>query len=190
MELFEIINSNRSYRRFTEDIRITRGELKSWVESARRSPSGANMQPLRYHLSADKEEVDAIFPLLTWAGDLVDWDGPEPGDRPAAYITVLRDTEVRNVTAQTDAGIAMQSILLSAVEQGYGGCIFGAVDKGKLKQRLGLAERYEVLYVIALGVPAEEVKLEEASDINTTRYYRDNRQVHHVPKIPLDNLLV
>jgi nitroreductase len=145
-------------------VQIPEKEMKEWIEAARRAPSGANLQPLRYHLTTDKAEADTLFPLLKWAGYLTDWDGPVEGERPTAYVTVLRDTAVKDVTSKTDAGIAMQTIMLSAVEKGYGGCIFASINRNEWARVIGGDDRYEIMFVMALGSPVEEVKLEDAAN--------------------------
>jgi hypothetical protein len=52
-----------------------------------------------------------------------------------------------------------------------------------------LNEQYEILHVIALGKPKETVVLEEMKD-NNVKYWRDENQVHHVPKRPLDDIIL
>lgn len=190
MSFLDLVTRNRSYRRFDEKVRIPENELQEMVEAARRAASGANLQPLRYHLTADKAEADKLFPLLKWAGYLSDWDGPEKGECPTAYITVVRDTQVKDVASKIDAGIAMQTILLRAVESGYGGCIFASINRDEWAKVIGLDSRYEIMNVIALGVPVEQVVLEEAASQEDIKYYRDDSQVHHVPKRKLGDLLV
>jgi nitroreductase len=86
----EIIHKNRSYRRFKPDIAIDCDTLRELVDLARHSPSAANRQPLKYALSYTPERNALIFPHLAWAGYLKDWSGPEEGERPAAYIVILR----------------------------------------------------------------------------------------------------
>jgi nitroreductase len=78
---------------------------------------------------------------------------------------------------------------LAATEQGLGGCIIGTVDRPTLRTALDITARYEILLVLALGKPAEEVVLEQA-EADDIRYYRDENQVHHVPKRPLDEVIL
>lgn len=183
----ELIKRNRSYRRFQEEERITGEMLFRWIELARFSASGRNMQPLKFAVSANKELNERIFPNLAWAGYLTDWGGPAEGERPAAYIAVLHDKSLSE-KYYCDDGIAMQSILLGAVEDGYGGCIIGSVNRARVARILELPEHLEILWMIALGKPAETVILHdlEGSDI---RYWRDEDGIHHVPKRKLEDLI-
>ncbi len=184
----DLIRKNRSYRRFKEDVSISRGDLEELVGLARISPSGGNAQPLKFFISNTPETNDSIFPHLKWAASLQDWDGPEPGERPSAYILVLLDTEVSKSPGH-DAGIACQSMLLGAVEKGLGGCMLGSVERSAVKEKLNLPKSLDIVLVIALGTPAEQCVIEDAED-GTVTYYRTEDQVHHVPKRPMQELLV
>jgi|LSQX01.2.fsa_nt_gb nitroreductase len=183
----DIIIKNRSYRKFDPSVQITREHIINWIELARFSASGRNMQPLKYVYSTDKQLNKKIFPNLGWAGYLKDWDGPGEGERPAAYIAVLLDRSLAS-ESYCDDGIAMQSILLGAVEEGFGGCIVGTVDKKRVAELLGLPDNMEILWMIALGKPAEKVVLETAKK-GDIKYWRDKEEIHHVPKRPLDELV-
>jgi nitroreductase len=185
----DLILKNRSYRRFYENVPIDRETLEELVDLARLSASGANRQPLKYILSYDPQKNALIFPHLAWAGYLKDWPGPSEGERPAAYIIILADTEInRNVGC--DHGIAAQSILLGATEKGLGGCMIGSLRLQELRKALAIPTRYEILLVIALGKPKETVILESVESGGDIKYWRDEKSVHHVPKRSLQDLIV
>lgn len=136
----ELILKNRSYRRFYEDKLIEMSTLKELVNLARLSPSGGNIQALRYILGNTKEQNDKINKHIFWAGYYKEWDGPKDGEKPSAYMVVVKDTTVGKSLPQ-DEGIAVQSILLGAVENGLGGCIIANVNKKKLAEELNLDEK-------------------------------------------------
>lgn len=189
MKLRDLILKNRSYRRFYEDHEISLETLRELVDLARLSPSGGNLQPLKYKLSNDAETNKIIYPCLAWAGYLTDWPGPQEGERPSAYIIILEDStnkkEVKN-----DQGIASQSILLGAAEVGLGGCIIGSIKKERLRETLEIPAHLEILLVIGLGKPKETVVLEKISQDGSIRYWRDESGIHHVPKRGLDDIIV
>jgi nitroreductase len=185
----ELVLKNRSRRRFHENIAINKETLKELVDLARCSASGANRQPLKYILSCDPEKNAKIFPNLFWAAALKDWSGPAEGERPTAYVIILGDKEISQ-TFGVDHGIAAQSILLGAVEKDLGGCMMGAINQDGLRQVLQIPERYAILLVIALGKPNEEVVLETVGDDGQTNYWRDKKDVHHVPKRSLDSIII
>ena len=189
LNIRELIKKNRSYRRFYEKEAVRVDLLKKLVELAGITPSAANKQPLKYLLSNTPEMNAAIFSTLAWAASLPDWPGPIEGERPSAYIVVLGDTRIAEDWS-VDPGIVMQTMLLGAVDQGLGGCMFGSVKREKLRELLGIPRAFKILYVLALGRPKEEVVLERVGEDGDTRYFRDQNQVHHVPKRGLDELIV
>ncbi|MBN1885516.1 MAG: nitroreductase family protein [Candidatus Krumholzibacteriota bacterium] len=189
MNFSGLVSRCRSVRRFREEQPIARETLLALVDLARLSPSGGNSQALRFHLSADPETNRAIFPHLSWAGYLEDWPGPAPGERPAAYVTILHDTSIA-ASAGCDHGIAAWSISLGAAERGIGACIVGSVDREALAAALALKERFRVMLVVALGEPAERVVVETVGGTRGIRYWRDDDGVHHVPKRPLDEIVL
>ena len=187
--LEELIVRNRSYRRFDEGHALDEGTLRELVDLARRSASGANLQPLKYLLSWERERNAVIFEHLMWAGYLTDWEGPTESERPSGYIVILGD---RRITEHfgCDHGIAAQSILLGATERGFGGCILGSIERTKLGEELGIGAELQILLVIALGKPAETVVLEDVEPGGSIHYWRDEQGVHHVPKRTLDELII
>ncbi len=184
-----LIKSNRSFRRFYQDEAISSDTLKWLVNLARMSASAANLQPLKYFPANDPAKNAAIFSCLAWAGYLKDWPGPEEGERPAAYLIILGDTEITK-SFGCDHGIAAQSILLGAREKGLGGCMLGSIQKDRLRELFNLPERYDILLVIALGKPRETVVLEEVGPDGSIKYWRDARGVHHVPKRRLEDIIL
>lgn len=185
----ELIMKNRSYRRFDEGHAVDEGLLRELVDHARLSASAANLQPLKYILSSTPKKNAVIFPHLGWAAYLKDWPGPDQGQRPSAYIVVLGDTTVAK-TFGCDHGIAAQSILLGASERGLGGCMIASIKRNQLREALNIPKKLEILLVIALGKPAEEVRVEELEPGASVEYWRDEAGVHHVPKRRLDDIIL
>lgn len=185
----DLVLKNRSYRRFDENYEISETTLLELVDLARQTPSGANLQPLKYYLSADKETNNKIFSTLKWAGYLKDWNGPIEGERPTGYIVVLLDLRIKE-SIRFDVGIAAQTILLGATELGLGGCMFGAVERDELKKVLDLPFDFEIPLVIALGKPVEHVVMEDIPADGSIKYYRDEDGTHHVPKRRLEDIVI
>ncbi|MFH1553109.1 MAG: nitroreductase family protein [Candidatus Omnitrophota bacterium] len=185
----DIVKQSRSYRRFDGKVKIPGTTLRELIELARFSPSARNQQALKFMISDTPEKNDLIFPALSWAGSLKGWEGPKEDERPAAYIIVLGDSQASKDFG-CDHGIAAQSMLLGAVEKGFGGCMLGAIKRDLLRENLKIPQRYKILLVVALGKPAEKIVLEDTEEGAGTEYYRDEKDVHHVPKRPLDELII
>jgi len=184
----EMVVKNRSYRRFHQNHVIETSLLRDLIDLARLSPSAANLQRLRFKICNEEKDNEKVFSTLSWAGYIKDWDGPEIGEHPSAYITVLSTVKDTGKVA-CDAGIACQSILLGAVESGLGGCIFASVKRDELQQLLKIPKKYSIIYVIALGKPKENIKLENIVN-DDVKYWRDDDGVHHVPKRKLEDIII
>lgn len=189
MNFKELVIANRTRRVFDQSQPMDVEVLAELVDLARFVPSGMNKQPLKYIVTADTTQCAEIFPLLGWAGYLKDWSGPSEGERPTGYIVIMLDRDIADAPG-CDHGIACQTIMLGAVEKGLGGCIIATVNRKKLVKVLGIAEKFEVLLVLALGVPAEEVVIEPLPSGGKIEYWRDTDGKHHVPKRGLDELIV
>jgi nitroreductase len=185
----DLILRNRSYRRFHQEVDIKLETLKELVDLARLSPSARNAQPLKYILSCEHQKNSLIFPNLAWAGYLTYWSGPCDEERPSAYIIILGDKEIGQ-SFGCDHGIAAQSIMLGATEKGLGGCIIASIEKEGLRKALEIPPQYEILLVLALGKPKETVVIETVGASGDTKYWRDSKGVHHVPKRPLDDIII
>ncbi|MGL5317681.1 MAG: nitroreductase family protein [Bacteroidales bacterium] len=188
MNILEMMRKCRSYRRFDATYDIYKNELIQLVNIARLAPSARNMQPLRYRLVYTRQECNQVFPHLAWAGYLKDWEGPAEDERPTAYMIVTRDSSLSD-RIFCDDGLAIQAMLLGAVEMGLGGCIIGAFKKNEIREALKIDEKYEILYVIALGKPTEEIILENICD-DDIKYWRSADGVHHVPKRSIEDLIL
>ena len=185
----ELVYKNRSYRRFHQNDKISMDTLEELVDLARHSACGANLQSLKYILSCDPETNELIFKRLGWAAYLKDWQGPAEGEKPAAYVVLMGDTSIHK-NFLCDHGIACQSMLLGAVEKGLGGCILASVNRDGLRKDLSIDDHLDILLVLALGRPAEEVKLEYIQSSDSIKYWRDEDGVHHVPKRPLEEIII
>lgn len=189
MNIHDLVRRSRSYRRFQESHAISRETLEGLVDLARLSPSGRNLQPLKYLICNDPDGNARIFQELAWAGYLPEWPGPVAGERPSGYILVLGDTRISKEFG-VDPGIACQSMLLGAASQGLGGCILGSVKRERLMEALAIPGHLSILLVLALGKPVEEVRIERMGPEGDVKYWRDEAAVHHVPKRSLAEILL
>ncbi len=182
--LEDLVITNRSYRRFYQDVPLGMETLRELVNLARLSPSAANQQALKFILSSDPAKNAVIYPFIR-----IDNNPPE-GERPSDYVIILEDMEIR-MAMPADYGIAAQTIHLGAVEKGFGGCMIGALDREGLRKALAIPERYNVLLLLALGKPIETGQvIEEQVEGGPTRQWWDEDRVRHVPKRPLDDIIL
>ncbi|MCH5185510.1 MAG: nitroreductase family protein [Oscillospiraceae bacterium] len=187
MNVYEAIQKRRAIRKF-ERKDIDHNDLVKLIECARVAAYGANMQPLKFAIIEDKVMLDKIFPCTKWAAYLPEGT-PAENERPAAYIAVLGDKSIKaSGLFEVDAGSAVATMMLEAVELGLGSCWLGAIDKESIKRLLGLDENLTVLYLLALGYPAQESRV---CDMNgDIKYFEDENKVINVPKRSLDDIIV
>lgn len=190
MSLRELVIKARSYRRFREDKDVDLSVLTGIVDTVRFVPSSINMQPLRYAISVNRDVNAKIFPLLAWARQLKDWKGPEPGERPSAYIVIAGSVAAAEKHLIVDLGIACQTLFLGLTEASLCGCMIGNLNAQGVHGMVGFPDEYKVVQVMAVGYPGETVILEELPPGGATPYWRDAEGAHHVPKRRLDEVLM
>ncbi len=186
--LRHLLIHNRSTRRFIQEERIERTELVNIIELTRYVASGRNLQPLKYLPVCTEVECGAIFPLLAWAGYYQDWDGPEEGERPAAYIIQCLDTALTS-NPMCDEGLHLEAITLGATALGYNCCIIKAFNGPALCELLSLPQNLKPTYIVALGKAKEHARL-VPMEKNDIKYFRDAEGIHCVPKRPLDEIII
>ena len=189
--LRELVEKNRSYRGYDESYHFTEEQLRDYVDLTRYTAASINIQPLKYRIAWKEEDVNTIFPLTGWARALPDMKLPHDGMHPTGYIVICQDMDISPAAGRfnKDCGIVAQTILLAAVEQGLGGCMIGNFDSALVKKTLNLPENLEVLLIVALGKPAEDIRIVPIPANGSTKYYRDENDVHYVPKRELDDIL-
>ena len=186
-ELRELIEKTRSYRRFDNTAPLSRETLLDILDAARLTPSGANLQSIRYLPVTEPSEVAFVTANAKWAAYLTDWDGPSEEEAPTAWVLLLSPAD--KPAPQFDLGITAETILLSATALGYGGCIFLSIDRPALAEKLGIGDEMRIDLAIALGKPSETVLLTEIREGDDIRYYRDEHDRHVVPKLSLSDRL-
>lgn len=187
--LKDIVYNNRSYRKFNSKREISRDELLEFVDNARVTASSKNRQPLKYKLINKKGDLEFVFKQLSWAWYLKDWKGPKEEERPTAYIAVFLDKDL-NDNAFIDVGIASQTILLSAVEKGLGGCIIRTVNRYRMRKRFAYPENLDLVQIIALGEPAQDIEIVDLDESGSIEYYENEQKVHFVPKRSLKDIII
>lgn len=187
----DLVTKNRSYRGFDESFKITRQQLIDMVDHARLAPSSVNMQPFKYFLACEKEIVDKIQPCTGWARALPELNLPREGSRPTAFIVICQDLSINDSIArfQKDVGIVAQTILLSAVEKDIVGCMIGNFSPAKVSETLGFEENITPVLIIGLGKGDETIIIKEIENGENVNYYRDEQDVHYVPKRKLSDII-
>ncbi len=190
MDFLELVTAARTCRRFREAEGLPAGTLDWLVACARVAPCTANAQALRFAAAESAEACAALFPALKWAAALKDWGGPGEGERPTGYIVILEESGKRAKLNAFDAGIAAQTMQLAAQTKDIGCCILLSFNPDMVRRVLNIPEGLDPLLVLAFGMQKEVRRVETAQDPANLNYWRDEAAVHHVPKLPLESLLI
>lgn len=186
MTVYEAVINRRTIRRFKQKP-IPLEILRKLVNAGRLAPSSANLQPIEYIIIEDIDLVESVFKTLKWAGYISPAGNPPPGERPVAYIIVLANRKKNSGNCERDAGAAIENMLLVAFEEGIGSCWIGSIDINKLTDILELPEHIKIDSVIALGYSNEFPQIEEMKD--SVKYWKDDKDILHVPKRKIDDVL-
>ena len=182
MNTYKLILKRRTIRKFSQK-EIRKSDILSCINAARIAPSSANLQPLEYILIT--KNLDRVFECTNWAGYLEN-GAPKKGERPTAYILIVSNTKI-SANAKYDVGLAIENILLTALEKGIASCIIGSLNRDKLIKYLNIPKDYIIELAIALGYPKQRsVEDKFKKDI---KYWFDKKGVLHVPKRRLKDMV-
>jgi len=188
----DIVLKNRSYRGFDESYKFTRQELIDVVDTMRLCASSANIQPLKYYISYEHEEVENILQFTHFGGALPELHLPRTGSHPTAFIIICQDLDISQNIAQfqKDVGIVAQTALLQMAEKDLGGLMIGNFQSEDVRKLLNLGENIKPQLVLALGKPNEDIIITDVPESGATKYYRDENDKHYVPKRKLDDIIL
>ncbi len=189
MDFLELVRQARSCRRFVESSPLGSADIRWLLECARLAPSARNAQQLRFISISHGPICDKLFPLTRWAGALKDWNGPKPGERPTAFIAVLMPEKGGDLLCY-DVGIACQTIQLAATSRGWGACMIQSSERQGATELLNVPAGLKIALLLGLGVALETRVIDDVPANASTAYWRDAQQIHHVPKLDLQELLV
>ena len=163
MDFKKCVKERRSVRRFKAD-RVPDEVLESIVTSASYSPSWKNTQTTRYIMVENAELKDGLAQTC-----MMDFDHNRDIviSAPAAIIVTSitgRAGHERDGTFTTslgqhwesfDAGVATQTLCLSAHAEGLGAVILGVFDADKTGKLAGVPDGQKVAAIVAIGYPDE-----------------------------------
>ena len=82
---------------------------------------------------------------------------------------------------------AAENIMLAAEENEIGSCILCNIDREKLREILKIPKEIILDSIIALGYKSEKSVVEDFT--GSVEYWRDEKEVLHVPKRKLEDLI-
>ncbi len=185
MELSDVIASRRSIRKFRQkDISVDTVHLL--LDAARLAPSGSNLQPARFIVaqsSTAKEALSRFTPYKfiikaavifvccadlttiitreTRVGELLKegaFDGVDMDMNDPSAVSPIMDAEAVRAYLSMNVAIAIEHIVLKAVDLGLGSCWLGRFDRDKVKKFLALDESIFPVVLLPVGHPDQSPK--------------------------------
>jgi len=187
MDTYQTITTRRTIRFF--DSKPIPAELTERIVNAGRiAPSGGNRQVLEFVLIREPGNCERLFEYIAWGAYVRPRRNPPEGKRPTAYVVVLIRDKEQTILDASDAGAAMENMILTAWNEGVGSCWIGAItDRDAVKQLLGVPQDYQVFGLLALGYPGEQPVMETLTD--SIKYWLDDNDRLHVPKRALKDVV-
>jgi len=151
MDFHELVRIRRSIRAYRPDA-ISEEVLQRVLMAARAAPTACNLQPFQIVVITDPQvraQMKAVYGK--------DWFCQAP-----VIIAVCAQPDKAWKrrdgfnSAEVDAAIVMDHIILAATEEGLGTCWICAFDEAKAKQILGVPEDVRIVAMTPLGIPAAE----------------------------------
>ena len=185
MELSDVIASRRSIRKFQQKD-ISADTVRLLLDAARLAPSGSNLQPARFIIAqspAAKEalgrytpykfivkaavifvccaDLTAITARETRVGELFKegaFEGVDMDMNDPSAVSPVMDAEAIKAYLAMNVAIAIEHIVLKAVDLGLGSCWLGRFDRDKVKKFLALDETIFPIVLLPVGYPDQSPK--------------------------------
>ncbi len=152
MELQKAIETRRSVRAFTER-KVTKNEIEAILRAGTMAPSACNMQSWHFYVICDDSQREKLKEVCA------EWVSQAP-------CVILICTDENGIVSRfgdrgrkfpmQDTALAMENMLLKAVDLGLGGCIIGAYKQEAVTELFNIPKEHTVVALMPIGEPASE----------------------------------
>jgi len=193
MEYSDILASRRSIRKFREG-ELSAEIVRLLLEAARLAPSGSNIQPARFIVAQSqkaKEDIGRFTPykfivkasvIFVCCADLTTleardvrvrelletgaFDGVDVNFEGFAPYSTISGAEAARAYLSINVAIAVEHIVLKAVDLGLGSCWIGRFERDKLSEYLQLREHIYPVVLLPVGYPDQSPKARPRMDLD------------------------
>ena len=144
--VFDAVRTILAVRQY-QDRPVPKDVIHRIVEAGRLSGSAGNGQPWHFVVVQDRAKLAALGKLVR--------TGPYIAQSAFAIVVGNAKNDMYGVS---DCSRAIQSMLLTAWEDGVGSNWSGFAGLDGVRKEVGLPENYDVLAVLPFGYPARPVK--------------------------------
>lgn len=189
MNLQELFETRRTYRRFDQTKLIPQAVVDDVKNALRLSSCAVNRQALRYIFVRSQDVISQLFDYTHWAGALPPELGqPKEGEKPTLLVFITLPKALKSANTDIDAGIAMANSTMAAWNHGVGSCILKNLNYNEIKEVLGLGEDVELHSMIGFGYPTHKSTVVPMKN-GEFKYYIDDNRDYYVPKLSVDELV-
>lgn len=190
MNLQNLLEWRRSYRKFDETRLISKNDIDEILNSIKFASCANNRQYLRFISVENKDKVLEIFDNTKWAASLPNNIGrPKERERPVYFIAILSDEDKKLRFNGIDEGLVISNLTLTAAEKGIGSCIIGSVNDKKMREILNYDNNYSCEVVIAFGYPKVKSTIKKINLEEDQSYYLDEDGNYLVPKYKINDIV-
>lgn len=150
MDVLDAIRKRKSERRYLSKT-IDKEKLLTILEAGRLAPSASNRQEWRFVIVSESE----IKRKLADASNGQSFVGEASVVIVACAETDEHVMRCGQACYPIDVAIALDHIMLAAVDLGLGTCWIGAFDASKVKQILSIPANIQVVALMPLGYPSD-----------------------------------
>jgi len=148
MDVFEAVQERKSIRAY-QDTPVPRDKLERILEAGRLAPSARNTEPWHF-IAVTSSEKRKVLSRGLYAKFL---------NQAPLVIVVLGDKKASADWYAVDASLALENMVLTAVNEGLGTCVVGSFEEKDVKAALKVPDNFEVIAMIAVGYAKEKVDL-------------------------------
>lgn len=183
MEFSEVVKARRSIRKFKSNP-VKDEDLKTLLDAARLAPSGLNLQPWRFAIvkteSMRKKLSKATLAtyameapvVIVCCADLEAFSSIQNRVSELQQAGAFSGTCFQGYTAENflaggklnepaikanlalQVAIAIENMMLQAVDLGLGTCWIASFDEKEVKQITGISDRYSIVALVPVGYSA------------------------------------
>ncbi len=172
MELFDLMYSRRSIRKYTDE-KITEEKLEKIVKSGLLGATGKNTHSPEFIVVTDKTVLEKLSHARVGAAKML-------ADASAAIVTL--GNEEKTDTFVEDASIALENMHLTAFSLGVGSCWIqgkgreaenGESTEEYVRSVLDFPKNLKLIAILSLGIPSEFPKAYTDDNIDFSRIHRE-----------------
>jgi nitroreductase len=143
MEVYDTIMDRRSIRTYKKEL-IPKDKIEKLLETARLAPSAANRQNWKFIVVENEQTKNQLVSACSNQSFVV-----------TASHVIAGIGDPTQKWHQVDLAIALEHIVLEAVELGLGTCWIGAFNEEDVKRILKIPQDRKVVALLTVGVPDE-----------------------------------